>query len=118
MGEVYRHSTCNIAATAAFDGRDGCFSTRDPLMARPCIVKGRVGPNRGTQAIVTQYMWEDSITNAPLNRRAWVLQERMLSPRILHFAKNQVFWTCAELVSFLLFVELSAVADLCFISVR
>ena len=31
---------------------------------------------------------------APLNQRAWVLQERVLSPRILHFASNQIFWEC------------------------
>jgi hypothetical protein len=30
----------------------------------------------------------------PLNRRAWVLQEQELSPRILHFGQHQIFWQC------------------------
>ncbi|KAJ4385962.1 hypothetical protein N0V85_007939 [Neurospora sp. IMI 360204] len=34
---------------------------------------------------------------SPLRSRAWTLQERELSRRIIHFAKNQVLWECAEL---------------------
>lgn len=35
--------------------------------------------------------------NSPLRSRAWTLQEQQLSRRIIHFAKNQVLWECAEL---------------------
>jgi hypothetical protein len=38
MGNVYKNSLCNIAATAAPDGRTGCFLQRNPLLARPCRV--------------------------------------------------------------------------------
>ena len=31
---------------------------------------------------------------APLNTRAWVLQERLLTPRIIHFGANQLLWQC------------------------
>ncbi|KAK4501730.1 hypothetical protein PRZ48_007539 [Zasmidium cellare] len=34
---------------------------------------------------------------APLNLRGWVLQERILSKRILHFGKTQMLWECREL---------------------
>ncbi|KAK3381259.1 heterokaryon incompatibility protein-domain-containing protein [Podospora didyma] len=34
------------------------------------------------------------ISEAPLNKRGWVLQERLLSRRILHFADDQVYWEC------------------------
>lgn len=34
---------------------------------------------------------------SPLRSRAWTLQERELSRRIIHYAKNQVLWECAEL---------------------
>jgi hypothetical protein len=30
--------------------------------------------------------------------RAWVVQERLLSPRVLHFARDQVYWECQEQV--------------------
>jgi hypothetical protein len=31
---------------------------------------------------------------SPLNERAWVFQEIILSPKIIHFARNQILWTC------------------------
>jgi len=34
------------------------------------------------------------ISNAALNRRGWVVQERLLSRRILHFAQDQMYWEC------------------------
>jgi hypothetical protein len=30
----------------------------------------------------------------PLQQRAWVFQERILAPRTLHFASDQLFWEC------------------------
>ncbi|KAI8653657.1 hypothetical protein LRP88_14362 [Fusarium phalaenopsidis] len=33
-----------------------------------------------------------TIDNAPVNTRAWVMQERYMSPRALHFGAQQVFW--------------------------
>lgn len=32
----------------------------------------------------------------PLNRRAWALQERFLSTRILHFTTEQLVWECRK----------------------
>jgi hypothetical protein len=32
----------------------------------------------------------------PLIRRGWALQERLLAPRTLHFAKTEVFWECHQ----------------------
>lgn len=34
------------------------------------------------------------MSESPLNRRAWVLQKRYLSPRIIHFGETQVLWEC------------------------
>jgi hypothetical protein len=39
---------------------------------------------------------ENELEKAPLNRRAWVLQERLLAPRVLHFCESQLFWECHE----------------------
>lgn len=36
--------------------------------------------------------WDVGVSNAPLNQRAWVYQERLLSPRVLHLGSNQAFW--------------------------
>ena len=41
--------------------------------------------------------WRTVITNAPLQQRGWVMQERTLSRRILHYTHWAVFWECTEL---------------------
>ncbi|KAL7622708.1 hypothetical protein AAE478_006386 [Parahypoxylon ruwenzoriense] len=36
----------------------------------------------------------DYLSQCPLVRRGWCMQERLLAPRILHFGKEQMFWEC------------------------
>lgn len=38
--------------------------------------------------------WCNSLLDAPLHQRGWVLQERLLSPRTIHFGQEQIFWEC------------------------
>ena len=107
MGAIYQNSVCNIAATAAPDGRSGCFFRRNPWLAEQChaFVDGASGstdsPERSTKShiIVPHYQFVAGVLRAPLNNRAWVTQERIMSPRTIHFSKNQIFWECHELVS-------------------
>jgi hypothetical protein len=40
------------------------------------------------------FSWDDSVDKAPVNTRAWVLQERLMSPRVLHFCRDQIAWEC------------------------
>lgn len=40
--------------------------------------------------------WTNHVEKAPVNTRGWVLQERILAPRVLHFCHDQVAWECAE----------------------
>ena len=37
------------------------------------------------------------MVDEPLIRRAWVVQERLLAPRVLHFGSRQLFWECSGL---------------------
>ena len=39
-----------------------------------------------------------SLSVAPLSTRAWALQERVLSTRILHHGVDQVHWECREVI--------------------
>jgi hypothetical protein len=34
------------------------------------------------------------VNKAPVDFRAWVLQERLLAPRVLHFCKGSIAWEC------------------------
>ncbi|KAK0652382.1 heterokaryon incompatibility protein-domain-containing protein, partial [Cercophora newfieldiana] len=37
-----------------------------------------------------------SVGHEPLNLRGWVLQERLLSARTVHFTKSEIVWHCLE----------------------
>lgn len=39
-------------------------------------------------------LWATEVDASPLSRRAWTLQERLLSTRVLHFTQSQLFWEC------------------------
>ncbi|KAJ5802154.1 uncharacterized protein N7503_004604 [Penicillium pulvis] len=38
--------------------------------------------------------WTELIAKTKLCRRGWVLQERLLAPRTVHFSKQQLLWEC------------------------
>lgn len=46
----------------------------------------------------TPSIWEH-FNRLPLLKRAWIVQERILSPRVLHFGQHQLFWECNELTA-------------------
>ena len=48
-------------------------------------------------SVVDPAFWHLKVDDAPVNRRAWVLQERLLAPRVIHFCDDQVAWECGEL---------------------
>jgi hypothetical protein len=100
MGQIYKNGLVNLAATAAMDSDGGLFNERDPLLVQPLgVVTKWPLDTEAMRDIGPCYLWDDtlwreSILQAPLNKRGWVLQERLLSPRIVHFSTDQVFWQC------------------------
>ena len=44
-------------------------------------------------------MYRRGLTEMPLLQRGWVVQERILAPRMLYFTSTQVFWECYEKVA-------------------
>ncbi|KAK3358201.1 heterokaryon incompatibility protein-domain-containing protein, partial [Lasiosphaeria hispida] len=98
MAKVYGHAHVNIAAASSLDSRGGLFFDRDPDTIRPfaAYAPGGHGP-----LAEGWYIWKDdnrwvNIGQEPLHRRGWVLQERLLSARTIHFTKSQIFWHCLE----------------------
>jgi hypothetical protein len=90
MGNVYSCSYCNISATSAADGSGGLFFDRDVHALEHLSVQLKGVP----YYVSNDELWRDAVENAPLNQRAWVFQERFLSPRNLHFTTTQIFWEC------------------------
>ncbi|KAF2650974.1 HET-domain-containing protein [Lophiostoma macrostomum CBS 122681] len=102
MGNIYRYATVNIAATAAEDSSVGMFRDRDPVAITPVQVSlswetvpwvlNRAGT---TQCLLyPSSLWDEQVERSPLATRGWIFQERLLSTRVLHFTRNQVFWEC------------------------
>ncbi|KAK7926948.1 hypothetical protein PG985_003946 [Apiospora marii] len=99
MHLVYRNSYCNLAAAASSDCQGGLFQDRQNIENFGGDVvetseRSRFG--KGKWRVFPSEYWSDQLLMEPLYRRGWVFQERMLSPRILHFAAGQVFWDCAS----------------------
>jgi hypothetical protein len=104
MGEIYHNSMLTIAALDAEDIGPGCFWPRERLQSYPCKIGTRLPyhrPGGGTGGQV--YAFPSSRNSPPddiirrrglLDRRSWVLQEQLLSPRTLNFGKLGIYWEC------------------------
>ncbi|KAH7321738.1 heterokaryon incompatibility protein-domain-containing protein [Rhexocercosporidium sp. MPI-PUGE-AT-0058] len=93
MCDVYGGSTINLAASSAPDGSFGCFFDRHMLWGH------FLRNNRGRQTMYYRCVpddFEEYLLAQPLFKQAWVLQERLLSPRTLHFTQREVFWECEK----------------------
>lgn len=96
MHKVYSHSYCTIAAAASADSSQGLFRHRPVHFLYPCEIEI---PWFGTVKyhLVDYLFWASQIQDQPLHRRGWVVQERLLAPRVLHFSSQQLIWECREL---------------------
>lgn len=98
MRHVYQNAFCNIAATGSPNSHTGLFFERNPSL----IPVGRIdaqwdGPlPQGEYCFFPQRVWSNGVSSAPLNRRAWVVQERLLARRVLHFGSQGLFFECCE----------------------
>ena len=106
MGDIYANSVCTIAATASKDSNGGLFFERIPESILPQEVRfdwtetlPGSKARRGTFLCDVGDMATRYIEKAPLNRRAWVSQERQLSTRVIHFTSGQLFWECREMTA-------------------
>lgn len=111
MQDVYRNAFCTLAATGGNDSTSGFQFLRNHRTIEPFLVDATwesqeaavlVNQKLNGKLIPGQYycmdfdFWRDQVEEAPLNRRAWVMQERILSKRTVHFSSKQVLWQCCE----------------------
>ncbi|KAI3316817.1 heterokaryon incompatibility protein-domain-containing protein [Xylariaceae sp. AK1471] len=98
MGMVYANTYLNISATSARNSYQGCYVSRDPAKVAGLPVARIHSDSDRTSWFKFVYsgIWIQNVDQAPLHQRGWVLQERLLSPRVLHFSADQVFWECRE----------------------
>ena len=99
MDKVYSHAVLNIAATGANDGHKGLFFTRrvDTMELPEIRLDWLFKFKRSIRYTIIDFdYWKHLVADEPLIRRAWVVQERLLVPRVLHFGSRQIFWECSE----------------------
>ncbi|KAL9109390.1 MAG: hypothetical protein Q9227_005897 [Pyrenula ochraceoflavens] len=98
MANIYRHASLNISALTGRHGQDGFLGHRKALRSVS------LGSQNDDDTMFLQQK-PCSFTRAmtdrrlPLNRRAWVLPERVLSGSVLHFGSDQMYWECRTLCS-------------------
>jgi hypothetical protein len=102
MGSIYGSAALTLAAAGNSSVKDSMYCRRDPRAVRPCVAN--IIPNATYHGV--SYPWaiyphqperllSDTINESPLSRRAWALQELLISPRTLVFGSKQMVWSCA-----------------------
>jgi hypothetical protein len=102
MGDIYRNSVCSIAALSAENSYQGCFRRRDPVLSEICWIDGsgwylsrlKQWAAEGIFGIIGPD--SKGRMRPPLHKRAWVVQERALSPRTLYYSSEMIFWECIQ----------------------
>lgn len=98
MSSVYGSSTITIAAAGAVNGNSGLFLQPERYVGKVHI---DVPTDSGAQGwdIGIPSIHETSVSKSALSKRAWAIQERLLSPRILYFTDKELFWECGSLLA-------------------
>ncbi|RSL47222.1 hypothetical protein CEP53_010014 [Fusarium sp. AF-6] len=102
MDLIYRNSLCNFSADWGTDS-EGLFLDRKTrqfdcptITATHMDMEKRKGRS-SEYLLVDESTWRYAVTMSPINSRGWVLQERFLSPRVVHFCPKEVFFECCEM---------------------
>jgi hypothetical protein len=94
MAEIYHKSILTIAGSISPGPNQGIFRHAGPIYMDSPISDiwedGRLGKVRTRKSL------PHIATELPLLGRGWVHQERLLSPRVIHFAQNELIWECME----------------------
>ena len=91
MQNIYTSAYCTVAATSAVDSNSG-FLHRN--ISEYVYVRDDSGRTVYVGTDVADF--DGEVEEAQLNTRAWVMQERLLSCRTIHFGANQIYWECGK----------------------
>jgi hypothetical protein len=105
MKDIYGSCFLNIAAAYADNASVGCFSKRPlgatmPVSLPAPVFDGRETPIPEDPSTIRIFPPQfDPLPAFNLNSRGWVFQERLLSPRTVHYDAHEVYWECHALVA-------------------
>lgn len=92
MEKVFSAAYFTIAASCANHRFDGFLKERSPRAFVTFAAKD--GATFHACDIIDNFDYD--VEQGPLNKRGWVLQERALSRRTIHFTETQTYWECGE----------------------
>lgn len=93
MSNLYQRSWMNIAAIDSPDGTGGLFRTRTSRSTLPCIIQPTWTCFAERSQLYAYYRGHyEEVTNKAFFCRGWILQELILSSRIVCFGESCVFW--------------------------
>ncbi|KAJ3454382.1 hypothetical protein MRS44_018276 [Fusarium solani] len=88
MEDIFASAYCTIAASSAGGWGDGFL--------KPDLDSQYIGMQGIPSTPTCASDFERDVDEGPLVKRAWVLQERVLSRRIIHFAATHTYWECGK----------------------
>jgi hypothetical protein len=95
MRQVYANAICVISATASETSNGGCFRQRSPQTPTwSLITSSKTRYFVSTQKPSIKTLFDTRVETAPLAKRCWAFQERLLSRRVVHFCSDSVLFEC------------------------
>lgn len=98
MGLIYGNALCTLAAAEAKNSNEGIFRPRDEIPPSLNITLPVHYQEDSEEHHIFLHpifpSYQATVPYTPLATRAWVLQERQLSRRLVTITANQVFWEC------------------------
>jgi hypothetical protein len=97
MSDIYRKSALTIVAASALSANDGFLHPPEPptFFVEPFQIKIKNDQDQ-LATLICGYRETYKTVADPINSRAWTLQERVLSRRLLIFSRIGVMWMCRE----------------------
>lgn len=103
MGDIYSNGLVTLAAVWAKDANSGLLPREYIKHMRGLSLEGYKNVYLRRCYVRDAYMDEDDYRESrglsPLWTRAWVFQERQLSPRVVEFYQTEISWTCNSLTT-------------------
>ncbi|KAH7379148.1 ankyrin repeat-containing domain protein [Phaeosphaeria sp. MPI-PUGE-AT-0046c] len=94
MSKVYRNAYCTISANKLDAGDKGLFHSGLGALARQFSLKTKYEQLELHHRGSIKQRWDDALQTAALQIRGWCLQEREMSPRIIHWTEQEIAWEC------------------------
>lgn len=89
MCQIYENSLLTLAAASSSSGQGGLFYNSPKVE-----ITGTVPGSGQEYRLFARFNFNHRFFDYPLMNRAWVMQERLLSPRTLYFTSQELVWEC------------------------